>query len=231
MIAARLNPASLPDARGHFGRFGGRFVPGTLMSPLTELEQAYRAARRDTGFRRRLRELLTSYAGRPTPLYLAERLTRHAGGARLYLKREDLCHSGAHKINKRGQSNSQPNRLEATFIGLRQRGARALIPYFTAGDPSLSVTRQLVIEAAKRGADIIELGIPFSDPRADGPVIQRATHRALAAGVTLPRVIELVRELRGDVAARWSFSPTTIPSWLSASRISVARRWTPAWMA
>lgn len=93
----------------------------------------------------------------------------------------------------------QPNRLELTFAALRKRGARALIAYFTAGDPSLSVTRRLVMEAAKRGADIIELGVPFSDPLADGPVIQRATQRALAAGVTLPRVLELVHEMRGDV--------------------------------
>jgi tryptophan synthase beta chain len=99
MTVIRLDPAALPDARGHFGRFGGRFVPETLMSPLIELERAYRAARRDRAFRRRLRELLTTYAGRPTPLYFAERLTRHAGGARIYLKREDLCHTGAHKIN------------------------------------------------------------------------------------------------------------------------------------
>ena len=99
MTTIRLNPASLPDARGHFGRFGGRFVPETLMSPLIELEHAYRGAVRDRAFRHRLRELLTTYAGRPTPLYFAERLTRHAGGARIYLKREDLCHTGAHKIN------------------------------------------------------------------------------------------------------------------------------------
>jgi len=96
---ARLEPASLPDAAGHFGRFGGRFVPETLMSPLIELERAYREARRDPAFRRRLRDLLTTYAGRPTPLYFAERLSRHCGGARIYLKREDLCHTGAHKIN------------------------------------------------------------------------------------------------------------------------------------
>ena len=69
------------------------------MSPLIELERAFRAAWRDARFRRRLAELLSSYAGRPTPLYFAERLTRHAGGARIYLKREDLCHTGAHKIN------------------------------------------------------------------------------------------------------------------------------------
>ena len=99
MSPARLRPASLPDARGHFGRFGGRFVPETLMQPLMDLDRAYRAARGDARFRRRLRELLTTYAGRPTPLYFAERLTRHVGGARIYLKREDLCHTGAHKIN------------------------------------------------------------------------------------------------------------------------------------
>jgi tryptophan synthase beta chain len=95
----RLDPSALPDAGGHFGRFGGRFVPETLMSPLIELDRAYRAARRDRRFRHRLHELLTTYAGRPTPLYFAERLTRHSGGARIYLKREDLCHTGAHKIN------------------------------------------------------------------------------------------------------------------------------------
>ena len=87
MTPARLDPARLPDANGHFGRFGGRFVPETLMSPLIELERAFRAAWRDARFRGHLAELLSSYAGRPTPLYFAERLTRHAGGARIYLKR------------------------------------------------------------------------------------------------------------------------------------------------
>ena len=92
-------PSALPDASGHFGRFGGRYVPETLMAPLVELEHAYRAAMKDARFRGRLRELLTTYAGRPTPPYYAERLTQHCGGARIYLKREDLCHTGAHKIN------------------------------------------------------------------------------------------------------------------------------------
>ena len=99
MKIARLRPGALPDAGGHFGRFGGRFVPETLMQPLVDLERAYRAARADGRFRKRLRGLLASYAGRPTPLYPAERLTAHVGGARIYLKREDLCHTGAHKIN------------------------------------------------------------------------------------------------------------------------------------
>jgi tryptophan synthase alpha chain len=91
-------------------------------------------------------------------------------------------------------------RLAATFAALRHRGERALLPYFTAGDPSVAITRRLVIEAARRGADIVELGVPFSDPLADGPVIQRATQRALHAGVTLPRVLELAHELRGETA-------------------------------
>jgi tryptophan synthase beta chain len=90
---------TLPDAQGRFGRFGGRFVPETLMAPLQELERAYRAARRDPAWERRLAGLLADYAGRPTPLYFARRLTEHCGGARIYLKREDLCHTGAHKIN------------------------------------------------------------------------------------------------------------------------------------
>jgi tryptophan synthase beta chain len=99
MKTALLDPAKLPDASGHFGRFGGRFVPETLMAPLIELERAYRAARRDRKFQARLAGLLSSYAGRPTPLYFAERLTQHCGGARIFLKREDLCHTGAHKVN------------------------------------------------------------------------------------------------------------------------------------
>ncbi|MGH7353120.1 MAG: tryptophan synthase subunit beta, partial [Candidatus Rokuibacteriota bacterium] len=89
----------LPDPQGHFGRFGGRFVPETLMAPLLALERAYAAAGRDRAFRARLASLLHDYAGRPTPLYFAARLTEQCGGARIYLKREDLCHTGAHKIN------------------------------------------------------------------------------------------------------------------------------------
>jgi len=90
---------TLPDARGHFGRFGGRFVPETLMAPLIELERAWASAKRDRTFQRRLGGLLRGYAGRPTPLYFAQRLSEQCAGARIYLKREDLCHTGAHKIN------------------------------------------------------------------------------------------------------------------------------------
>ena len=93
-----MTPA-LPDARGRFGPFGGQYVPETLMSALAELESVYRAAQADAGFQAELSGLLRDYAGRPTPLYLAARLTERAGGARIYLKREDLAHTGAHKIN------------------------------------------------------------------------------------------------------------------------------------
>ena len=89
----------MPDKRGYFGRYGGRFVPEMLMIPLRELETAFRAAIRDKDFRSKLAYYLKYYVGRPTPLYLAERLSRRMGGARIYLKREDLNHTGAHKIN------------------------------------------------------------------------------------------------------------------------------------
>jgi tryptophan synthase beta chain len=88
-----------PDAGGHFGVYGGRYVPEVLMSPLEELEIAYREAQRDPAFHTELDELLRTYAGRPTPLYFAKRLSETLGGARLYFKREDLLHTGAHKIN------------------------------------------------------------------------------------------------------------------------------------
>lgn len=88
-----------PDARGHFGPYGGMYVPETLMSPLQELAAEYARARRDASFKRELNYYLREYVGRPTPLYFAERLSKHIGTARIYLKREDLCHTGAHKIN------------------------------------------------------------------------------------------------------------------------------------
>lgn len=89
----------LPDRRGHFGRYGGRFVPETLMPALLELEREYRRIRRDPEFRQELAWYLREYVGRPTPLYFARHLTEHLGGPKIYLKREDLAHTGAHKIN------------------------------------------------------------------------------------------------------------------------------------
>jgi tryptophan synthase beta chain len=92
-------PDLLPDAHGHFGPYGGRFVPETLVSALDELEREYQKARIDPEFRKEFSYLLSDYCGRPTPLYLAERLIQRLGGAKIYLKREDLLHTGAHKIN------------------------------------------------------------------------------------------------------------------------------------
>lgn len=94
-----FSPHTWPDSGGHYGPYGGKYVPETLMHPLEELELAYLAARDDPAFRRELEFLWQEYSGRPTPLFPAERLTRHWGGARIYLKREDLNHTGAHKIN------------------------------------------------------------------------------------------------------------------------------------
>ena len=89
----------MPDRWGHFGPYGGRYVAETLMPALTELEHAYKHIRRDATFKKELHHYLQDYAGRETPLYFAERLSEKMGGARIYLKREDLCHTGAHKIN------------------------------------------------------------------------------------------------------------------------------------
>jgi len=114
---------ALPDHTGHFGPFGGKFVPETVMAALTELERAYAQARRDPRFRRELRELLHTYAGRPTPLYHAKRLSRTLGRATIYLKREDLLHTGAHKIN---------NCLGQALLAVRM-GKRRLIAETGAG--------------------------------------------------------------------------------------------------
>ncbi|MGD0251063.1 MAG: tryptophan synthase subunit beta [Verrucomicrobiota bacterium] len=96
---SKNSSAKIPDARGHFGPYGGRFVPETLMHPLQELEDEYRRAQKDPKFKREFDYYLREFCGRPTPLYFAERLTKELGGAKIYLKREDLLHTGAHKIN------------------------------------------------------------------------------------------------------------------------------------
>ena len=105
----------VPDRRGHFGPYGGRYVAETLMPALTELEHGYAQVRRAAGFKRELAYYLKEYVGRATPLYFAERLTRSLGGATVYLKREDLCHTGAHKIN-----NTMGQILLARHMGKRR---------------------------------------------------------------------------------------------------------------
>src|SRR2546426_6151521 len=117
-----MTPAQ-PDAGGHFGAYGGRYVPEVLMSPLEELERTFFEVRQDPAFQAELDELLRTYAGRPTPLYFARRLTKQLGGAKIYLKREDLLHTGAHKIN---------NCLGQALLALRM-GKRRIIAETGAG--------------------------------------------------------------------------------------------------
>ena len=90
---------SLPDKKGHFGEYGGRYISETLMPAVMELTEAYAKYKKCPEFKKEFARYLSEYVGRPTPLYFAERLTEKAGGAKIYLKREDLCHTGAHKIN------------------------------------------------------------------------------------------------------------------------------------
>ncbi|MBI5846187.1 MAG: tryptophan synthase subunit beta, partial [Deltaproteobacteria bacterium] len=94
-----MQNSAIPDERGYFGRFGGRYVAETLIPAILELQKAYAGVKDDPRFTAELLELLTRYTGRPTPLFLAKRLTEKLGGAKIYLKREDLAHTGAHKIN------------------------------------------------------------------------------------------------------------------------------------
>ena len=121
--ASRLGLNGYPDRGGHFGRYGGRFVPETLMAALEELERQFLSVRGSREFQEEFRGLLQEYCGRPTPLYFAERLTRELGGARIYLKREDLLHTGAHKIN---------NALGQALLAKRM-GKRRLIAETGAG--------------------------------------------------------------------------------------------------
>ena len=90
---------NMPDERGYFGRFGGKFVPEILMPALIELEENFRSCLKDESFNNELNDLLKHYVGRESPLYYAKRLTDYCGGAKIYIKREDLNHTGAHKIN------------------------------------------------------------------------------------------------------------------------------------
>jgi len=102
---------------GKFGKYGGRFVPEVLMAAIGELEEAYAQAKKDPSFKKELKYYLSEYAGRPTPLYYAENLTRKLGGAKIYLKREDLAHGGAHKIN---------NTLGQALLAKRMRKKRVI---------------------------------------------------------------------------------------------------------
>ena len=118
-----------PDARGHYGPYGGRFIPETLMAAVEELTGAFEAAQQDAAFRAEFGELSRTFSGRPTPLYPADRLTERAGGAAIWLKREDLCHTGAHKIN---------NALGQVLLA-RRMGKRRVIAETGAGQHGVAV--------------------------------------------------------------------------------------------
>ena len=137
-IKAMTSSATKPDASGHFGEYGGRFVPETLMAPLEELTSAFNQAQADQKFHAELAALLADYAGRPTPLFLARRLTEQGGGARIYLKREDLLHTGAHKINNALGQGLLAARMGKTRL-IAETGAGH---HGVAGDPGLAAARR-----------------------------------------------------------------------------------------
>jgi tryptophan synthase beta chain len=120
---------TLPDPRGHFGIFGGKYIPETLIPAVEELERWYRKLKVDRGFQKEFQDYLEKYVGRPTPLYFARRLTEWLGGARVYLKREDLCHTGAHKIN---------NTIGQVLIA-RRMGKKRIIAETGAGQHGVAV--------------------------------------------------------------------------------------------
>ncbi len=136
-----LDRFSLPDAGGHFGGYGGVFVPETLMTALQDLGAAYEVARHDPAFQAELRHHLKEFAGRPTELYFAERLTQHGGGAKIYLKREDLLHTGAHKIN---------NALAQALLA-RRMGKKRIIAETGAGQHGVATAAA----CAKFGLDCV----------------------------------------------------------------------------
>ncbi|MGH2568065.1 MAG: pyridoxal-phosphate dependent enzyme, partial [Bacteroidota bacterium] len=120
---------TLPDAQGHFGVYGGRYIPETLMPAAEELDRTYRQLKNDSSFQQEFLYYLKQYAGRPTPLYYAERLSKQLGGSKIYLKREDLCHTGAHKIN---------NTIGQVLIA-RRMGKQRIIAETGAGQHGVAV--------------------------------------------------------------------------------------------
>ena len=203
-----------PDPRGRFGRFGGRYVPETLIPALDELEEAYRNAKQDPSFLNELDRLLREFVGRPSPLYLAQRLTDYAGGAKIYLKREDFNYTGAHKINNcLGQAlcpfawaKSAYRRNRGRPARGRQRNRRALfgldcVVYMGAEDirrQELNVFRMKLL--GRRSAEVTSGTKPSRTPPT----------RRCAMGDQRPR------HAFTSWAASWGRTP--IPRWCAISR-------------
>ena len=164
--------ADMPDGAGRFGRYGGRYVPETLMAALQELTAAWEEAREDEAFQSELRLLLRDYAGRPTPLHHAKRLTERAGGAEIYLKREDLAHTGAHKIN---------NALGQGLLALKM-GKRRIVAETGAGQHGVAAATVCALLGAEC---VVYMG--EEDMRRQAPNVHRmrmlgAEVRSVAAG-------------------------------------------------
>jgi tryptophan synthase beta chain len=164
--------SSLPDAFGRFGQFGGKYAPETLMPALEELEAAYREARQDPDFQANLRKLLREYVGRPTPLYFAQQLTREAGGARIFLKREDLAHTGAHKIN---------NALGQALLA-RRMGKRRIIAETGAGQHGVATATACALLGLEAIVYMGELDIARQAPNVFRMKLLGAEVRSVSSG-------------------------------------------------
>ncbi len=182
---------------GYFGAYGGRFVPETLMAPLEELARAYDRARRDRRFRKRLASLLADYAGRPTPLWFAERLTEHCGGARIYLKREDLLHTGAHKINNAiGQALLAERMGKRRVIAETGAGQHGVATATAAALLGLSATVYMGEEDMRRQRPNVErmrlLGCEVAPVDAGSRTLKEAINEALRDWVTNVRTTHYI---------------------------------------
>ena len=140
-MSTKVDVLPMPDASGHFGLYGGRYVPETLVAPLEELAAEFARAQKDPAFLHELKEMRRDFTGRPTPLYFAEKLTQHCGGGKIYLKREDLLHTGAHKIN---------NALGQVILA-RRMGKKRIIAETGAGQHGVATATM----AARYGMDCV----------------------------------------------------------------------------
>jgi tryptophan synthase beta chain len=193
-----MNPSPHPaDADGHFGPYGGAFVPETLVPVLRELEAEYRASRQDPAFCRELDGLLADYVGRPTPLYFAERLTSRLGGRRIWLKREDLCHTGAHKINNAMGQILLARRLGKTRIiaetGAGQHGVATATAAARFGMPCVVYMGE--VDMARQAPNVARmrlLGAEVRAVRAGQRTLKEAVSEAIRDWVTNSRTTHYI---------------------------------------
>ncbi len=237
-----------PDTDGWFGQYGGRYVPETLMPAILELEQVYLKARRDPAFRKELEAYLTRYVGRPTPLYLAARLTKRLGGPRIYLKREDLCHTGAHKINNAiGQAllarrMKKPRVIAETGAGQHGVAVATVAAMFgltceiymgteDMERQALNVFRMRLLGATVSGVDAGSrtLKDAISEAMRDWTTNVRTTHYILGSvlgGHPYPRMIRdfqtvIGREARRQIIAAEGRLPAYLVAWVGGGSNSM----------